>query len=30
MAEAGNYAYVIFATDLNGKSVKMFKSLTIK
>ena len=30
MAEAGNYAYVIFATDFNGKSVKMFKSLTIK
>ncbi len=30
MAEAGNYGYVIFATDLNGKSIKMFKSLTIK
>lgn len=30
MVEAGNYGYVIFATDLNGKSIKMFKSLTIK
>jgi gliding motility-associated-like protein len=30
MVEPGNYAYIIFATDLNGKSVKMFKSLAIK
>lgn len=30
MVEAGNYGYVIFATDLNGKSIKMFKSLIIK
>lgn len=30
MVEPGNYGYVIFATDLNGKSIKMFKSLTIK
>ncbi len=30
MVESGNYGYVIFASDLNGKSIKMFKSLTIK
>ncbi len=30
MVESGNYGYVIFATDLNGKSIKMFKGLTIK
>ena len=30
MVESGNYGYVIFATDVNGKSLKMFKSLTIK
>lgn len=30
MVESGDYGYVIFATDLNGKSVKMFKTLTIR
>jgi len=30
MVDAGNYGYVIFATDFNGKSIKMFKSLTIR
>jgi hypothetical protein len=30
MVEPGNYAYVIFATDLNGKSVKVFKSLDVR
>ena len=30
MVEPGNYGYIIFATDLNGKNIKMFKSLTIK
>lgn len=29
MVEKGNYGYVIFATDLNGKSVKVFKSLVV-
>lgn len=30
MVEKGNYGYVIFATDLNGKSIKLFKNLTIR
>lgn len=30
MVEKGNYGYVIFATDLNGKSIKIFKNLTIR
>lgn len=30
MVENGNYVYVIFATDLNGKNIKIFKSLTIR
>ena len=30
MVQPGNYGYVIFATDLNGKPIKMFKNLMIK
>lgn len=30
MVEKGNYGYVIFATDLNGKNIRIFKSLTIR
>lgn len=30
MVDNGNYGYVIFATDLNGKSIKIFKNLTIR
>lgn len=30
MVEKGNYGYIIFATDLNGKNIRIFKSLTIR